>query len=67
MRLDAKIPIRTPTEVVSDNLIKNTQSIDKVDKSPVKPISDFAAIISRDVPMASFIGILDTKTGIIII
>jgi len=63
--------IYTPTiipiieKLVNNN--KNDHSISKLCKSPKKPISDLAAIIKSDVPMAFFIGSLVkiTKAGII--
>ena len=47
--------------------VKSTQSMTVSPPSPKNPINDLAAIITNDVPTASFIGSLDkrTKAGII--
>ena len=45
------------------NELRNIQSIfNVVDKSPVKPMSDFMAIIIKEVPTAFFIGNPASKT-----
>ena len=58
-----KIPIIAKAEIVN----RNCQLIAFSLLSPKKPISDLAAIIASDVPIASFIGNLlkITKAGII--
>jgi len=65
--LERNVPIKIPiiANAVMDNI--NVQSIICSPPSPKKPISDFAAMITKDVPTASFIGNLlrTTKAGII--
>lgn len=64
--LDKAVPIIIPTIAKAEIVNKNYQSIRVASPSPKKPINDLAAIITNEIPTASFIGNLlkNTKAGI---
>ena len=61
--LDKKIPMKMPTVAKAATEVKRVQLIKVSPLSPKNPINDFAAIITKDVPTASFIGNLDKRTN----
>ena len=60
--LETNIPIKIPAIENKETRIKNPQSIPVDGFSPKNPINDFAAIITKDVPIAFLIFNLDNKT-----
>lgn len=59
--LDKYIPINIPVQDATTIEARNVQLIFVSMLPPVNPIKEFTAIISNEVPMAIFIGILDSK------
>ena len=56
-------PAKMPA-IARDEIVNNKrQSMVLCPMSPVKPIKEFRAIMSKDVPMASFIGSLISRTS----
>src|SRR5690606_38514919 len=51
--LESDIPMKTPIMAKADTFNRNSQSIAVSPLSPKKPINDFAAMMTKDVPTAS--------------
>ena len=61
---DKKVPIKTPDMVQATTEMISFQFIPAIFGSPKNPISDFAAIINKVVPTASFMGSFNRTTNV---
>ena len=64
MRSLSKLPAMMPTMAMAEKIMRKFQSISSLPfRSPVKPMSDFAAMMMREVPTACFIGSFAKSTS----
>lgn len=63
MRFEIRLPITIPNMAKLETINNKLQLIIVSSPSPAKPINDFAAMITKEVPTASFIGSFDNSTN----